>query len=690
MVQHLYPRLPWQPGGWLVPPWLGADGPRVKLSWRLDEREGSIWPAGEEDTWGFAWRPSRMVWATPHGVIEYGKDVAGPPAFCAVCPEPDVLWGESDLDHKPTLEGEKPPVPGGPAVQVLETEQVTVRLFLQEEKGRLRFAAVVSRDVSDDGTATWNKYRSESPAAFLAGALSPYLEFARSQSATNESDFRRMEGVVARMIRDLRTGVDPRRLMCIPARSSDRQMRTADVLIAARAWLEVRPSIAMELIRTVFSGQTPDGDLPAFYDELGHPSTETFDRPGFAHIVWLVWQREPDRAWYDEIAPRAVRYVEALIRAMDPDRQGSPRWLRAGDSLVPSIYDTQLRSPDLPALLVREVDALEQLAGAVAVRSLDLGDLLAYRDRLLSRLRSDFWNPELRCFIEQFEDGRPVLRKSITSLVPLVCRQLTREEEQALLDLLVNRDFLLSPAGLLSWSDWSAESESSILPEIQVMFLDALSERRASSQRSTLRGSLLSHLPPGETPAEQALLLVLLSVRAEIHLHTRLISPALNWMNRNRRFVVATIILLAVLINVGVVMYYRLRERTLTLQAVETNIGLARRLYSEGRFAEAEPVMRQVLDSDQPQPTVWFEMGNILYKLGRLDEAAYWYGEQKGPPIIVGQAQHNLAVVRMKQGRLEEARQIWMANQTNYAITAPQVSERATLALKYLPEAGEK
>lgn len=684
MQTSLYPRLPWNYGDVLTPPWRGAEGPRVLPAWRLDDREGVIRSYEEEGDWAVAWRPARPVWSTPHGVWEFGADVSGPPAFCAVCPEPDVLWGECDSDHRPTLEGETPPTSDDVSTQLIETTEISVRLFLREDRGRCHFMAVICRDQADHGVTLWEKYQERQPADFLIEALSPYTEFARRQVSTDEEDFKRIERVVARMIRELRTGRDPRRLMRIALDAPEPRMHCAEIFDLARAWSEVRVDIAQELIRTVTSAQTPDGYLPAFYDENGHPSKQTLDRPGLAATTLAVWRRSADREWYDEVAPRVVHYVTALALSMDPDLRGDPRWLRAEDALVPPLFDPQVRSPDVFALLIREIQALEELAGAVAVRSIILGELPGYKEVLLQRLRSEFWSAETQTFIEKTLDGRPVLRKSIACLMPLGCDGLTHEQERALLDLLIRRDYLFSERGVLAWADSESVASGPVLPEHQVLLLEFLDARRATAERSALRNALLANLPEGHTPAEQALILALLAFPSTSRLQVRLISPALIWMNRHQKAILAAAILLFLLLNLAVVRYYSFRENFLTLQTLETTLGLARRLYADGRYEEAETYMRVILESRMPHPTAWIEMGNIQYRLGRLDEAAYWYQQQEGTNPVAARARHNLAVVRYEQGRIDEALQIWAENATNYDIIAPPVSQRALSAIKIL------
>lgn len=685
MFDQLYPRLCWQGGEVLLPPWSGGNGPRVKPGWVLDERQGTILPFQTDADWGVAWRPARLVWATPHGVWESAVDVAAAPAFCAFCPEPDVLWGESDLDHRPTLEGSRPPRIESELVQSIETDDLAVHLFFRKERGRCRFAVVRCRDQADDGTATWQRYADESPAIALHRALLPYAAFARRQATTQQEDFRRLEACVARMIRELRTGIDPRRLFRVRLEEATPVARNWEIVELVRAWNEVRPDIARALLRTLIDAQAADGSLPSKFDENGIPSIEPLVRPGVAHAFRITWNTFTDRAWFDEMAPRIQQHVESLVQLLDPEQMGLPLWPHHEQSLIPRLFDRDIVSADLLALLAREITDLEDLAAAVAVRTLDLGTLPAYRDMLLARLREFLWVEETKSFSDRYKDGRPVIRRTISALVPLVCRELTREESQSLLYLLINREHLLSSSGLRSWAEWAGDTtEAPVDPAHQLLMLDTLLERGASAEYAVLRAALLSELPDTRMPASQALLIALLAIPSHDRLSTHILSPALIWLNQRRRAIFAGLIAAFILFNLAVVLY-SCRRTTLTPQTVETTVGLARRLYREARYDEAEQLLSVILASASPHPSAWIEMGNVQYRLKRWPEAERWYRAQRGPPALQGQALHNLAVLLLEQNREAEAREIWQQLASDYAVSAPPIAARAQLALKYLP-----
>ncbi len=690
MLEHLYPRLPWRAGEILLPAWREAGGLQVAPAWMLDEREGVLLPMGPDPAWAVAWRPTQLLWSTPHGVCEISDGGAEAAAFCAFCPERDVLWGESDVAHRPTLEAESSPIEKSTGLQLVETADFAVRLYSREERGRIRFAVIVCRDQADDGASTWARYAGRSPAAALAEAHAPYLPFARRQATLEPDDFRRIETVVARMIRELRTSRDGSRLFRIGLSDPEQRARSVEIGALVRAWCEVRPEVAYALLRTLMAAQTPDGSLPAYFDEHGAPSEEPLTCPCVAHAFRLLWNRRAERAWFDEIGPRIRLYLDALIRQLDPDREGLPHVPRSHDALTPDLLDPAILPADIPSLLAREITDLEDVAGAVAVRSLDLGDLPAYRDTLLQRLRNFWWSEETHTFSDRFRDGRPVIRLTLSALMPLLCKELTHEESTHVLGTMMNRDLLFSATGLRAWAEWPTDpSPAPVLPGHQLLILDALAERKASTEHAALRAAILSAIPEGRTPDEQALIIALLAVPADNRFSAQILSPALIWLNQRRRYVLAAVAGLFLIFNVLVVLYMA-RKTTLTPQTVETTVGLARRLYREGNFDEAERLLSVILRSGNPHPTARIEMGNIYFRQGRLAEAEAEYRKQQGSPLIQAQALHNLAVTLYEQGRVDEAREIWDKIAADYSVTAPAAGARARTALNLLPPAGEK
>jgi tetratricopeptide (TPR) repeat protein len=572
---------------------------------------------------------------------------------------------------------------------VLETTDLAIRLFYRTEKERIRFAVVVCRDQADLGASLWSRYAGRDPAAALLDAHAPYLPFARRQVSIDAEDYRRLEEVVARMIRELRTSRDGTRLFRIGLNDPTRRAHAVEIEALVRAWCEVRPDVASALVDTLLAAQAPDGSLPAYLDENGFPSTEVLTRPCIAHCFRLAWNRRPKREWFDANAPRVLMFLDSLIHTLDPEREGLPRPVGPDSSISAEKFDGSLLPADLPALLAREIYDLEDVATSLTLRGLDLGDLPTYRGALLRQLQDFWWSEEAQSFTDRYEDGRRSDRLTISALMPLVCKDLDPNKVSRILELLATRDLLLGPTGLRAWAEESADTESApVRPEHQLLLLDALAERNATAEYGLLRSALLNSLPSGNDVSEQALLIALLSIPVESRFSVGVLSPTLLWLNHHRRYVIAGLSAIFLLANIAIIWHWT-RKSTLTPQTIETTVGLARRYYQEGKFDEAARLLSFVIQSGNPHLTAHIEMGNVYYRLGQLAEAEAQYRRQEGPPVIKAQAQHNLALTLLDQGRTNEARAVWENIVAEYDISAPAAAARAKTALRLLTSQGE-
>ncbi|HMP74958.1 MAG TPA: tetratricopeptide repeat protein [Kiritimatiellia bacterium] len=682
---------PWYPcHGWredveLSPPWTGAGGPQVRPAWRTGANPGILLPLSPHAGWSLGWTCATPVFVTPHGLVEPAGNESVPPLFCAFCPEYGVLAGESAPTHRPQLLSEHYAVENGEQVQTIETANDLVRLQWREREGRIFFLLSVSLDQADDGTGHWARHAHLEPAQALQQGLEPYQSFALRQTSVQAEDAERIEETVARMIAELRSSRDGARLFRRPPPGDTALWPTTEIYALVRAWNEVRPDIARVLLDGLLAQANPDGSIPARLDENGLAADGTMDWPVLAHAFRLVWGASADRAWFDAAAPVIQRHLESIIATLDPARSGLPTWSAAKDALAPELHDVGLVSADLIALLVRDIGALEEVAQAIAVRSLDLTELLAYRTVLLTRLRDFLWSPETHSFAERYADGRPIIRQTISSVMPLLCRELSREECTALLNILVNRDHLLGATGVHGWVPWAEETDPPpVWPLHQLLLLEALDTQRATAEAAAIRAALLTQLPAPDSPATQALLLHLIAVPAGNRLASSLLAPTLIWITQRQRGILATAAAVFLLLN-GAVILHSCRKTSLTPSIIETTVGLARRHYQEKNYAEAETVLARVLASGNPHASANLEMGNILYRQGRLDEAGQFYRKESPNPQVQAQAMHNLAVLLHEQGRGAEAAELWRQLVAEYGTRFPPVAARATAALKYLP-----
>ncbi|MCO5044196.1 MAG: hypothetical protein M9935_02790 [Kiritimatiellae bacterium] len=686
MLNELYPSRPWQPGALILPPWKAEGGTHVAPSWQLGAQAGVLSVPFAKFHWNLEWEAKHTVLVSPHGVFELSADPQEPLHFCAFCPEPGILIGESNASHTPNLHTPEGHVVDREDGEELETADSLVRLYCRESNGRTFFVVVVLHDQAGDPSALLSRYAEVDPLESLRSALAPYQSFAQRQTGLEHDQADRLQSHVAALICGLRSSRDGARLFAAPDESGRFQTRHLYELVIA--WSEIRIDFARALLHTLLNFQQPDGALPRALDELGSPGIESLHIPLLAHCFEQVWRQDPDRAWFDYAAPRVQRHLEFIVQSLDPDRTGRPLWPSQLDSLAPELFESDLYTPDLPALLIHEISTLEKIADAIAIRSLNLTDLLQYRDLLLAQMREVLWSAEKQSFTERYVDDRPLMRQAINTLLPLICTELTHDEVGALTNLLLSRQHFLGSTGFIAWIPWGTVATlPPVWPVHQLLLLEALEARHAVTEVATVRGILLAHPPADTALAWDALAIHLLAVPSGSRFNARIISPALHWLNRHRRATFATALALFALFN-GLVFLYSCTKTTLTPQTIETTAGLARRYYQEKNFEASEQLLMRIIESKQPYPTANMEMGNIQYRMGNLTEAERFYRIPSSTPLVQAQMLQNLAVLLYEQGRTNEALAAWKQIRDEFSVPAPQVTERANTALKLLGEIG--
>ncbi len=675
-MQSPYPSIDWSAGLHLAPPWTTAGGETIAPAWTLAGEPGRLRAVDPADEWGVEWTVSGPVRVSPHGITEQPADSAAA-GLTLFCPSMRKLAGVCATAHRPRLWRERGPAERTSDGERIETASGAVRLAIREGVGGSLAFSVEAEESNARG-----RRESVNAQSALAGALAPYADFARRQAGLQPADYARVQEAAFRLIAGLR--VDPRgpHVWCVVNRDWPGDHGSRAIYPLVHAWYALRPEIARALLDSLLREQASDGSIPlnpmapAIADEAD-PAL-----PYLAHAFRLAARAGLDRAWFDFAAPRIQQYLEHLLLRLDPDREGLPVWPSSDDAVVPELYEPDRVSTDLPCLLIREINALESVAGAFAIRSLDLAGLQSYREVLRARLRDFLWSPEHGAFWDRYRDGRPVLRQTLSSASPLLMDGLTPTERTSVLSALTSRQQLLSDRGALSWVAWPEDEEApSVTPLAQLLLLEGLETASAQAEAAALRAALASDPYPLDSAERVALCMDTLAIPPDAALNIRALSPLLLWLDQRRKAVLVSVALVFVLVN-AVILFAVFRRPVLMPQTLETSVGLARRYYAEARYEDAEKLMAQVLASPQRHETAFVEMGNILYRQGKWTEAEAAYRAQQGRPTALAEARHNLAVLLHEQGRPEEALALWREIATNHLVSAPLVATRARTALR--------
>ncbi len=122
------------------------------------------------------------------------------------------------------------------------------------------------------------------------------------------------------------------------------------------------PRRCRRLIAKVLTQQREDGLLVDSAVASGTEAGSTVAAwPLWACVAARVQRRFPDEAWVGEIQPALRKAFFAAMTHFDPERIGLPCRRSATEAWDARNYRDNLATPDLPVLLLMEIDALRQL-----------------------------------------------------------------------------------------------------------------------------------------------------------------------------------------------------------------------------------------------------------------------------------------------------------------------------------------
>ena len=158
-----------------------------------------------------------------------------------------------------------------------------------------------------------------------------------------------------------------------------------------------------------------------------------------------------------------------------------------------------------------------------------------------------------------------------------------------------------------------------------------------------------------------------------------------GWLDRHRAlaWALAAAVVLAFL---ALVVASTLTRDTLTASSVETQAGLAARLYAEGRYDEAIALYEQIQRKGSHLMQVWGQIGNAHFRAGRFAEAAAAYERAVTALPQAPDPALNLALALHRLGQDEQAIAHYEAFQKRFGEAFPDLAQRAHLAADILRE----
>ncbi len=475
------------------------------------------------------------------------------------------------------------------------------------------------------------------------------------------------------------------------------------------AWRSIDAAVAEDIVCSVMSCQAENGSIPAAISADGVVLSSAPAWPLLAQAACAAWECRRNPKFLAYVLPRLYRYLAHAVSHTDPRACGIHCWQASSESILPQVFDAGLESPELTTFLICEIEAFLQLCEAAPQFTFDRAALDAKHDNLIQRLLQELWDNKAKIFRSRYENGDPIERISIGSILPLLWRELPPRHEEPLLRRLNSRAPFHTPCGAPLWLRWEDETGTPPIPALhQALLLEALIRTGAQQELRAFSGTLSARLAqlfdtgaglPNELqtlngdhrsatpqPVIPATLAVLLAAGG--HEHTGSGDPALRnlrWMDRHRAALVGAAVAILVL-GVGAVTTALIARRTLPAATLEALAGLARQQCAGGNYDGAIATYEKLWEGTRGASAIELLMGNTYFAKGDYPAAEKLYRSvlQKDPQSLT--ALHNLGLTLFKQNRMDEAADCYRELIQKSGSTHPGVANRARLALGLIEE----
>lgn len=673
---------------------------------------GDLAPFGIAAPWSFhlglASRPTQPRVVLFGNAFRVQFDWDGKPHFAqAIVVEPGILLGQTDAALMPSLFSAEHDVQHGTGLQWLSSNGTSIALATAHRDGKLRFCLAAgpwehiaavhlarSRLDRDPGAVFEEEYARRSR-LFETLDTPPEAEAATSAA---------VEGLVAR----LRPAIGPfTHRWCSTGAPGDDRFDLNLLLALTSAWGIIDGEVAEDLLRTVFSLQAPNGSLPASVDAEGEADFSRAPWPFVAQSVALLADAgdRPDLAAH--AVPHLRRYLRWVLDRFDPDRAGLPAWAQPEEAIVDAVFDPDMFSVDLAALLLAEIDAWKRVLRAAGMS--DAGEFDQERSRLVRSLETKFWNPEAGVFQDCFEDGSYVERATLGAILPLLWPELQDLHRTAVTRQLQKPGLLMKPNGVALWAQWEgdpqpppvrASDQVLVLRALRVARAAAASDRFASVLRKTLVASFAAtnrlDLETPSTPSPTgggacavpdtatAALAVMLAA-ADQPGEAETASGFRAWANRHGRGIIAAAVAIPACIAVAIVISF-LGKKTPPMSSLEAMVGLAKHYYTEGRYDEAIEIYEGLVVKRQSSAPLEIYLGNAYFQKGDLAAAKQWYMRALGKKQSTTAATMNLALALFREGNLDESAAYYNRILQEQGARPSEYTARARVALDLIRE----
>ncbi len=417
--------------------------------------------------------------------------------------------------------------------------------------------------------------------------------------------------------------------------------------LAIAAWTRVDPEVAARLAEAWLA--TADGE-----GTLSPPC------PVACQLVEGVADALPEpEAFLSRVLPGLARCLEGEFDRHDVRGTGLPHWRSAAEALFPAEYAPGRFTVDLAVLMSNEASSFCRLAEGRTDLERVIGDAEGERRELDDWLKETFWNEEATAFDRNEEGKGSEPDFSPCGFFPLIWEGLTEAMGEGLRTRAAGWDPSVWPAR--SWA----------------LFFALLLRAPHGGVVSRMRRA---GLPAGASPAERAAWMALASgADAACARFWGEVPKSVRWLDAHGRGIARGSLLAGAALLAGLLVWgFFHRERSGEGAGDELE-RRARMACEEGEHARAAALYGQAARLAPGSYFRYRQAGEWMH-LELHGDAEAAYREILGREPGAANARLNLALAVLKQGRREEALELYRAFAAEPAEAHPELTARAKLA----------
>jgi len=419
-----------------------------------------------------------------------------------------------------------------------------------------------------------------------------------------------------------------------------------------------------------------------------------------------VWEAGGNREFLKAVLPRLYRYADWICYHFDPDLSGRPQWSCNEEALLPGDYRAGLASPDLTILLLCELETLALFENEHPELARGKLNIKPEIDKYAGLIEERLWDNS-RLKLEAIDRGgvrasdSPLIHTALLGMCRTISPEIRIHAKRVLLTALaeMNDPRLWSASGnfqinaiyafLLMESARHAALSSECLHFCEKT-VAALNSHYAASgtlpDMLDMIGQVRDHIAEeGQAPplSTAALLLCAQAYAAGAQDRGNAAASLLARINRHAQLFVFLPLGLAAA-GVALVTVLTILRQDPTGAHLDTGMGLANQYFDSGNYAEALRISESLIDNRLNQTVPKMLRAKSLLQLGRYEEAEQAYIDIIESGSTYPTVKLNLALLKYKQNKFDEAISIYSDFVERYGPDFPLEAEKAEKAIDLL------